>query len=108
MYNVKIRRWVLLAIFSAAFMVLLANMSWWEASLRFLFPQQHQVLYPTAGLLVLVGEHMKLVAASSGLTVLIGIPRGICLTRRSGQALLPIVNDLTSFGQTFPPVAVLA
>lgn len=76
--------------------------------MRFFFPQQIEVLYPTAGLLVLVGEHMKLVAISSGLTSLIGFPLGIWVTRRSGNAFLPIVNDLTSFGQTFPPVAVLA
>ncbi len=76
--------------------------------MRFFFPQQIEVLYPTAGLLVLVGEHMKLVAISSGLTILIGFPLGIWVTRRSGNAFLPIVNDLTSFGQTFPPVAVLA
>ncbi len=108
MYNVKIRRWALLAIFSAAFVVLLNNMSWWEALLRFLFPQHNQVLYPTANLLVLVGEHMKLVMISSGFTILIGIPLGIWVTRRSGSNFLPLVNDLTSFGQTFPPVAVLA
>jgi len=33
---------------------------------------------------------------------------GIWITRDSGKDFLPIVTDLTSFGQTFPPVAVLA
>ena len=108
MFNRQIRRWVLLGLFSAAVVVLLRNMSWWETVLRFFFRQQAEVLYPTASLLVLVGEHMKLVMVSSGFTILIGIPLGIWVTRRSGNAFLPIVNDLTSFGQTFPPVAVLA
>jgi osmoprotectant transport system permease protein len=108
MHSLKMRRWILLAIFSAAYVVLLYNMSWWEVSLRFLFPRQNQVLYPSASLLVLVSEHMKLVAISSGFTILIGVPLGIWVTRRRGREFLPIVSDLTSFGQTFPPVAVLA
>jgi len=98
----------MLIISSAVFAVLLSNMSWWETMLRFLFPQQAEVLYPTTNLLILVGQHMRLVTISSGLTALIGIPLGIWVTRRSGRDFLPIVNDLTSFGQTFPPVAVLA
>lgn len=55
-----------------------------------------------------MGEHMRLIAISSGFTILLGVPLGIWVTRRSGRDFLPIVNDLTSFGQTFPPVAVLA
>ena len=108
MFRRQIRRWVLLAIFSAAFVVLISQMSWWEAMLHFFFPQQAKVLYPTASLLVLVGEHMKLVAISSGFTILIGIPLGVWVTRHSGRKFLPIVNDLTSLSQTIPPVAVLA
>jgi osmoprotectant transport system permease protein len=103
-----VRRWILLALFAAVFVALLANMGWWESFLRLLFPHQKQVLYPAASLLVLFGEHMKLVAISSGLTVLIGLLLGTWVTRSGGLEFLPIVNDLTSLGQTFPPVAVLA
>jgi osmoprotectant transport system permease protein len=56
----------------------------------------------------LVWEHIQLVAISSGITILVGVPVGTWVTRRSGRSFLPIVNDVTSFGQTFPPVAVLA
>ncbi len=83
-------------------------MSWWETALRFVFPNETQVLHPRANLLVLVGEHLKLVFISSSLTILVGVPLGIWVTRPSGRNFLPIVTDLTSFGQTFPPVAVLA
>jgi osmoprotectant transport system permease protein len=76
--------------------------------LRFFFPQENQVLHPRADLLILVWEHIQLVAISSSLTILIGVPVGIWVTRPSGRSFLPIVTDLTSFGQTFPPVAVLA
>lgn len=108
MGNQQVRRWLLLAIAIGLFAVLIANMSWWEAALSFLFPLESQVMHPRASLLVLVWEHIQLVGISSGLTILIGIPLGIWVTRPSGRNFLPIVTDLTSFGQTFPPVAVLA
>lgn len=104
----RARRWVLLLIAGGAFVVLIANMEWWEVALRFFFPQESQVLHPRASLLVLVVEHLELVAISSSLTILIGVPLGIWVTRPAGRSFLPIVADLTSFGQTFPPVAVLA
>ena len=91
-----------------AFVLLIANMSWWENTLRFLFPGESQVIHPRASLLVLVGEHLELVLISSSITILVGIPLGVWVTRPSGKNFLPIITDITSFGQTFPPVAVLA
>lgn len=102
------RRWITLTVLSAAFIALIANMGIWEVSLRYLFPQESQVLHPRASLLILVVEHLELVSISSSLTILIGVPLGIWVTRPGGRNFLPIVTDLTSFGQTFPPVAVLA
>jgi len=102
------RRWIVLGMASAVFIALIASMGLWEASLRFLFPQESQVLHPRANLLTLVVEHLGLVGISSSLTILIGVPLGVWVTRPSGRNFLPIVTDLTSFGQTFPPVAVLA
>ncbi len=108
MVSPPVKHWVILAVAGGAFALLLSQMAWWEAALRFLFPLQAEVLYPGTDLLALVGQHLKLVAISSGLTILIGLPLGIWVTRRSGSDFLPIVSDLTSLGQTFPPVAVLA
>lgn len=104
----QIIRWIILAILITAFTALIANTKLWEGTLGFLFPQETQVLHPRATLLVLVWEHIQLVIISSSLTILIGVPLGIWVTRPSGRNFLPIVTDLTSFGQTFPPVAVLA
>ncbi|MFH1647148.1 MAG: ABC transporter permease, partial [Chloroflexota bacterium] len=95
-------RWVTLTVLSAAFIALIANMGIWEVSLRYLFPQESQVLHPRASLLILVAEHLELVSISSTLTILIGVPLGIWVTRPGGRNFLPIVTDLTSFGQTFP------
>ena len=108
MRSTMLKRWLLLAILVGAFTILITNMEWWEVILRFLFPQETRVLHPRASLLILIWEHIQLVAISSGLTILIGVPLGIWVTRPSGRSFLLIVTDLTSFGQTFPPVAVLA
>lgn len=108
MNNPRLRRWLILAVLFGLFWVLIANMSWWETGLRFLFPDESRVVHPRASLLVLVMEHLKLVIYSSSLTVIVGVPLGIWVTRPSGRNFLPIVTDITSFGQTFPPVAVLA
>ena len=108
MSNSQIIRWLILAGLIGAFVALIANMGLWEVTLSFLFPSETQVLHPRASLLVLVWEHIQLVVISSSLTILIGVPLGIWVTRPSGRNFLPIVTDLTSFGQTFPPVAVLA
>jgi osmoprotectant transport system permease protein len=99
---------MILAVSLGAFLVLVANIGWWEAGLRFLFPGETTVIHPRASLLILVWEHIQLVAISSGITIVIGIPLGIWVTRPGGRDFLPIVTDITSFGQTFPPVAVLA
>ncbi len=104
----RARRWLALAGLTAGFIVLISYTGLWEAALRFLFPQEPQVLHPRAPLIILVWEHVQLVAISSGLTMLIGIPLGIWVTRPGGKDLQPVVSSVTSLGQTFPPVAVLA
>ena len=104
----RARRWILLGVALGAFLVLVANTGWWETGLRYLFPEETTVIHPRASLLVLVWEHIQLVAISSSITIIIGIPLGIWVTRPGGRDFLPIVSDITSFGQTFPPVAVLA
>lgn len=108
MSHQKAGRWILLGLALGGFLVLVANTGWWETGLRFLFPGEATVIHPRASLLALIWEHIQLVVISSGITIIIGIPLGIWVTRPSGRDFLPIVTDITSFGQTFPPVAVLA
>jgi len=108
MRSSQTRRWALLALLTAGFIVLIANMGWWESALGYLFPNEDPILYPPSSLLTLVWEHIQLVAISSCLTLIIGVPLAIWVTRPSGRNFLPIVTDLTSIGQTFPPIAVLA
>ena len=93
MLNHQARNWIILAILTGAFVALIANTGWWEMALRFLFPDETQVIHPRASLLVLVGEHLRLVIISSSLTILVAVPLGIWVTRPSGRNFLPIVTD---------------
>lgn len=90
------------------FVVLAADMAVWKTVLSFLFPDEEQVIYPRANLATLLGEHLGLVLASSAASIAIGVPLGTVVTRRWGRSFLDLVEDLTSLGQTIPPVAVLA
>jgi osmoprotectant transport system permease protein len=104
----KIRNWIIFTALVGIFVFLVLDFSLWQKVLEYLFPEQSLLLYPGANLAQLVGQHLVLVGISSGLTACIGIPLGIWVTRPSGRDFLPIVSTATSFGQTFPPVAVLA
>ncbi|MBN1193558.1 MAG: ABC transporter permease, partial [Coriobacteriia bacterium] len=53
-------------------------------------------------------QHLALVGTSSVLTIAVGVPLGIWVTRRSGAEFRSLVVAGTDLGQTFPPVAVLA
>lgn len=104
----RVLSWVLLGLFLLAFVLLISNMAWWESFLRWLFPGEKQVLHPRGTLLELVAEHLWMVIVSSGLATIIGISIGVLVTRPMGRQYLPLVSNLSSLGQTFPPVAVLA
>ncbi|HPE52315.1 MAG TPA: hypothetical protein PLS83_12545, partial [Methanothrix soehngenii] len=97
-----------MGLFLLAFVLLISNMAWWESFLRWFFPGEKQVLHPRGTLLELVAEHLWMVIVSSGLATIIGISIGVLVTRPMGRQYLPLVSSLSSLGQTFPPVAVLA
>lgn len=109
--NLKSRAYLQLAFavaLLAAAYLLFAQQQLWQAGLAALFPGEQRVLFERTSLLKLAFEHLRIVAASVGIILGIGLPLGIWLTRRSGRAFLPLASNLLSVGQTFPPVAVLA
>lgn len=91
-----------------AFAALVSAPSLWEAVLRPLFPQLRDVLMPRDSLATFVLQHLALVGISSGLTIAVGVPLGVWVTRPGGRDFRPFVVAATDLGQTFPPVAVLA
>jgi len=55
----------------------------------------------------LVLQHLAIVLVSAGLTIVIGLPLGVWVTRESGRDFRDIVSASVDFGQVFPPIAVL-
>jgi len=97
---------VLLA--AGVFVWLLSWTSLWAGVLVRLFPGEPDVLFTNATLLELTARHVVIVAVSSALTIAVGLPLGIWATRPSGRDFRQLISAAVDFGQTFPPVAVLA
>jgi osmoprotectant transport system permease protein len=98
----------IVAVATAAFAYVVFRQDWWAAALSRLFPSLPETVFPTATVAELVGRHLQIVGISSAVTLLIGIPLGIWVTRPSGADFREIVAAAVDFGQTFPPIAVLA
>lgn len=79
-----------------------------DALFRWLAPGQRQVIYQRDTFTFLVINHLQLVGISAALAIVIGVSTGIMVTRAWGRDFLPLVSQIASIGQTFPPVAVLA
>lgn len=100
--------WIMVLAILILFVFLISNMALWENVLKYLFPDEGQHIHPRGSLLELVWEHMSLVIVSSVISIIVGITVGVMVTRPRGRNFLGIVTNLSSLGQTFPPVAVLA
>jgi osmoprotectant transport system permease protein len=72
------------------------------------FPQLERPFYESDSFAALVLAHVTLVAASSAIAAVIAIAAGIFVTRPAGAEFRGVVETITTMGQTFPPVAVLA
>ena len=94
--------------FAVAFVAFVWNEAAREALLQLLFPGRFSYIYERVSLAQLFAEHVALVAISSALAALVGITLGVFVTRPIGRDFQPIVQDMSSVAQTFPPVAVLA
>ncbi|MDP2181727.1 MAG: ABC transporter permease [Actinomycetota bacterium] len=104
------KRWwppAVIVTLAVAFAWLVTQQQLWESVLGGMFPGERAAIYPVP-LAALTLQHLAIVGISSGLTILVGIPLGIWVTRASGRDFRDIVAAGVDFGQTFPPVAVLA
>lgn len=92
--------------------VLLIGLSTGMPALEPLFhwiqPDKQQVIYERESFLFLLQNHVFLVIVSAAAGTLAAVAGGIFATRPSGRDFLPLVSQIASIGQTFPPVAVLA
>ena len=65
-------------------------------------------IYTQTSLLSLTLSHLGLVALAVVASTVVAVGLGILVTRPAGREFLPLARTLTSVGQTFQPVAVLA
>jgi osmoprotectant transport system permease protein len=92
---------------AAAFFAIVSNQALIASLLLAAFGPVPDPVFPTP-LLTLTLQHLAIVAISSVLTLLVGLPLGIWVTRPSGHDFRDIVSASVDLGQVFPPIAVLA
>lgn len=100
--------WLWPLIWGAMLLISVMGMAYADALFRWLEPNARQVIYTRAEFYVLLGRHLLVVGVAAAVTVVVGVLAGIAVTRERGRDFLPLVGQLASLGQTFPPVAVLA
>nr|WP_172926547.1 ABC transporter permease [Pseudomonas sp. MS19] len=89
-------------------LVAVFSMDQFEGFFRQVEPDARAVIYQRSSFAQLLGKHLLIVGAASLVSVIVGVAAGILATRRWGRDFLPLVSQVASIGQTFPPVAVLA
>jgi osmoprotectant transport system permease protein len=100
-----VKGFLLLALFVAAFLLFPQAFA---PLLRPFAPEAGPVIYDRASLLGLAGAHLGLVALALVPSALLGVGMAIWVTRPGQEELLPLARAVVNFGQTLPPVAVLA
>lgn len=65
-------------------------------------------IYTQSSLLSLTWDHLAIVFAAAIASTVVAVALGIFVTRPVGAEFLPLSRAIVNFGQTFPPVAVLA
>ncbi|MAX33633.1 MAG: ABC transporter permease [Halomonadaceae bacterium] len=71
-------------------------------------PEAREPIYRRDPFIDLLANHLLVVAGASSIAIVSGVSAAIMVTRPWGRDFLPLVSQLASIGQTFPPVAVLA
>ncbi|MFP4509487.1 MAG: ABC transporter permease [Spirochaetota bacterium] len=99
---------VLIALFTAILALFVLSVPFREAFLGALFPATRELIYERTSLPDMFLQHLALVFVSSSLASVAGFSLGIFVTRPFGREFLPLIRGLSSFAQTFPPVAILA
>ena len=102
------RIWVPPVLLTALLCALSAGMPALEPLFEWVQPDKQNVIYERESFLFLLQNHLTLVVISALVGTVAAVAGGIFATRPSGRDFLPLVSQIASIGQTFPPVAVLA
>ena len=92
----------------AALVTLVLGMPLLRPLFAAMFPALDRPLYEQDSFVALLGSHLAIVAASSALSLAVGVAAGLFVTRDAGREFRPLVETLVAIAQTIPPVAVLA
>jgi osmoprotectant transport system permease protein len=65
-------------------------------------------IYDQNNLLLLTLAHLATVCCAALASTVVAVGLGILVTRDGGREFLPLSRTVVNFGQTFPPVAILA
>lgn len=106
--NNRLRCWIMPMIWLALLAAAVWGLPQLDTFFRWLAPGQRQVIYQRDSFLALVLNHIQLVGISAAVAVVVGVGTGVIVTRAWGRDFMPLVSQVASMGQTFPPVAVLA
>ncbi len=101
-------QWMRPACWALLLLISVLGMPYLDAIFRWVEPNARQVIYSRAEFYTLLGRHVFVVGVAAIVTISLGVLAGIAVTRQWGRDFLPLVGQVASLGQTFPPVAVLA
>lgn len=102
------RTWLTPLAWIAGLLCLTLAMPLLEPLFQVIQPDKQSVIYDRDSFLILLQNHVALVGISAIIGALAAVAAGIFATRPAGRDFLPLVSQIASIGQTFPPVAVLA
>ncbi len=72
------------------------------------FPEVRPPVYSGETFVDLWLSHAGLVAGATVFSAVVGVGFGVFVTRAAGREFRPLLDTVSTIGQTFPPVAVLA
>ena len=79
-----------------------------ETLFQWIQPDTRTVIYSRDSFFSLLLNHLSIVGIAALVSIVIGVGAAIAVSRPWGRDFLPLVSQVASIGQTFPPVAVLA
>jgi osmoprotectant transport system permease protein len=103
-----LRPWLAPLAWALLLLAAVLGLSELEALFRQVQPGTGAVIYRRDSFAQLLLNHLLIVGAAALLSVGLGLAAGILATRTWGRDFLPLLGQVASIGQTFPPVAVLA
>jgi len=102
------RNWRSLIVMASFLTWMLFDTAGFEAALKWMFPEENPVIHQRETMLEMFGDHIAIMAVSSGLAIVIGGLLGVVLLSGFGRHFEDVLANLASFGQAMPSIALIA